>query len=288
MAILTGTPIRSIFDIAGRNENALTKSFGVILRRDQTLLSHFLSHVFRRSFRLHKEEFNRLTFRFEKSHEDGRVDIEICLEGQFHVFIESKSGRAVVGRRQAERYARALEKSVCRKKYFVFLTEIGNLQISRKLRLKYPSIKFRSMGWQETLELLSKRRVINVNLVDEYQSYLLEARKMRIHDIDLWAVAVRGKQVENFDKHEFYIHGQRHSPIFIGKREWDKKLHQVVVRVLRPVLVVLDKDSPEGRENGGVYVYKLGKALVLTQPLVNRFSQRSAISISFDKLAPLS
>ncbi len=111
---------------------------------------------------------------------------------------------------------------------------------------------------------------------------------MKIHDIDIWAVVVRGKQVENFDVHGFYIHSQRHSPVFIGKREWDKSLRRVVVRVLRPVLEIHDKESALGRKNGGTYVYDLGQSLVLAQPLVNRFSQRSAISIPFETLAQLS
>jgi hypothetical protein len=143
------------------------------------------------------------------------------------------------------------------------------------------------MGWQESLELLQLRRTVNVNLVDEYRTYLLEARGMKIHDIDIWAVAVRDKQIENFDSQGLYLHGQRHSPVFIGKREWDKSLRRVVVRILRPVIAVHDKESVQGRQNGGVYVYELGQPLILTQPIVNRFSQRSAISIPFEKLAML-
>jgi hypothetical protein len=278
-------PIRSVFDIAGRNENALTKSFGVVLRRDRTLLSHFLQRVLGKPFRLHSADFAKTSFRFERSHEEGRVDIEICLDGKLHVFIESKIGTAQVGMHQAERYARVLERSICRMKCFVFLTQIGGLEISDELKRRFPSIMFRSMGWQESLELLQRRKNINVNLVDEYQSYLMDARKMKIHDIDIWAVAVRGKQIENFDSHAIYLHSKRHSPVFIGKREWDRSMHRVVVRVLKPVLKVHDKESTLGRQKGGLYVYELGEALVLNQPIVNRFSQRSAISIPFEKLA---
>jgi len=91
-----------------------------------------------------------MSFSFEKSHDEGRVDIEILLEGKLRVFIESKTGRARVGEHQAERYAHVLEKTVCREKCFVFLTQIGNLEISAELRRKFPSVRFRSMGWQET------------------------------------------------------------------------------------------------------------------------------------------
>jgi len=282
------SPIHSIFDIAGRNENALTKSFGVVLRRDKTLLSHFLSKVTGRRVTLTNAEFTSTTFRFEKSHEEGRVDIEIVISGRWHIFVESKTGKAEVGENQAERYARVLEKSQCRERIFVFLTQIDNLEISESLKVRYPSIRFFSLGWQSSLELIMGRRSITVDLVEEYRMYLLEARRMKIHDIDIWAVAVRNKQIENFDSHGIYLHSERHSPVFIGKREWDKKLRRVVVRVLRPVLNVHDRDSLQGRRHGGVFVYELGAPLVIADPIVNQFSQRSAISIPFERLQLLS
>ena len=65
-------------------------------------------------------------------------------------------------------------------------------------------------------------------------------------------------------------------------------LDQVVVRVLRLVLAVNDKESPQGRRDGRVYVYEHGRPLALMLLLVNRFSQTSAISIPFERLAVLS
>ena len=272
--------LHSIFDISGYKEPALTRSFGAVLRKDKTLLRKFLSSALEKPFSISKNLFERTTFYFEKSSTEGRTDIEIVNE-KIHVIVESKIGTNEVKFKQANKYAKKLNKSSSKTKCFIFLTEIGNLKVDSQLTRNYPNIKFSNLSWETTLKLLTERKHITVDLVKEYGNYLLGGMKMKIHDIDLWAVVVRGKEEENFNRHNFYKHNKKHLPIFIGKREWDKNLKKVVVRELRPVLKIHDRDSEKGKKNGNNYVYDLGARLILKEPIIKKFSQQSAISVDF-------
>ncbi len=107
---------------------------------------------------------------------------------------------------------------------------------------------------------------------------------MKIYDIDIWAVVVRGKQEKNFDNGNLYINNKKHHPIFIGKREWDTNKKKVMVKELRPVLKIHDPASVKGKQNGGSYVYDLGKKLILEQPIVRKFGQTGAIALKFEEI----
>ena len=59
----------SIFDIAGKRETGITQSFGVILRKDKTLLNKLI-HLVIPHFKINNELFKRTEFSFEKSSAD--------------------------------------------------------------------------------------------------------------------------------------------------------------------------------------------------------------------------
>lgn len=278
--------LNSIFDIGGNDEKALTKAFGVILRRDKTLFNKFLSSSVPKLYnrlKISKKDFDAAIFSFEKRDSHGRTDIEIKY-GKAHLIIESKIGTNEVKLEQAERYATRLEEAAAEIRVFIFLTEIGNLSIDKQFKKSYPKISFANLSWESTLKLMRERGKIEIDLVEEYERYLLGSQNMKIHDIDIWAVVVKGAQKENFDKHNFYRTSKKHKPILVGKREWDKELKKVVIKKLRPVIDVLDKNSPEGKKNGNYYVYKLGKEMVLEKPIIKKFPPASAIALNFKDL----
>lgn len=275
----------SIFDIAGNKETGITKTFGVILRKDKTLLNRLIELVMPRKIKLSKSGFEKTNFYFEKSSAEGRTDIEI-INDKIHIIIESKIGTGSVKFKQADRYCRKLRRSKSTYKCFVFLTEIGNLEIDRNLKKKYPEIVFGNISWDKTLELLHIRRDIQINLVKEYENYILEAQNMKIYDIDIWAVKVIGEQLKNFDDENIYINNKRHSPILIGKREWDSDLQRSIIRELKPVIKILDKDTHKYKKYRNDYIYQLGPALKLERPIIRkkRFGQAGAIALKFSDL----
>jgi len=285
--------IESVFDIAGDDEAGITKSFGIILRKDKTLLKKLLS-IFDSKIQLSKELFENSEFLFEKKGSHGRTDIEIRND-KIHVIIESKTGKNKVTLKQAGKYADYLKESKSEKKIFIFLTEV-TASIDRKLKENYPNIIFGTLGWEKTLEMLRERRTIKVNLVEEYEKYLIGGREMKIHDIDIWAVSItKPMQIENYEKRNFYRNDKEHRPILIGRREWDKGLKRSVIKELRPVLKVLDKSSQEAKKyqkytkggGGNCYIYMLGRKLILEKPIIKKkkWGQQSAIAESFDILS---
>ena len=151
------TPIYSIFDISGKTENALTLSFGAILRKDKVLLKKLIYVSTKKKLKISKKLFESSEFYFERNHEEGRTDIEIANE-QFHIIIESKIQTNEVKPQQATRYAEILKRSNSKNKIFIFITEVGNIDISPKLKSKYPSIFFYNLSWEETLPLHASSR----------------------------------------------------------------------------------------------------------------------------------
>jgi hypothetical protein len=277
--------LHSILDIAGTSETGIARSFGAILRKDKTLLNKLIELTDPRAQRLTNTDFDKTDFLFEKSSAEGRTDIEIQNE-ELHLIIESKIGTSSVKFKQADLYCRdRLKNSTSKFKCFVFLTEIGNIDVPNQLRKKYPKVRFATLSWDQTLGIIASRRNIVVNLVEEYQKYILGAQKMRIFDIDIWAVVVsQKKQRTNFDRHNFYINDKRHSPIFIAKREWDPTRKKVIIRDLRPVVKIHDRQSEKGKKNSHCYVYDLGSVLKLEKPILRKFSQAGAIAVAFTHL----
>ena len=111
---------------------------------------------------------------------------------------------------------------------------------------------------------------------------------MKIYDIDIWAVVVRKQEVLNMEKNRIYRNYHYHRPIMIAKREWDKSLNRIVIHSLYPVLQVHDPRSDfamkYNKSNREDYVYQLGKKIVLENPIIKKFSQASAIAVTFKEL----
>ncbi len=287
-----GLELQSVFDIAGKDEAGIAKSFGVILRKDKTLMKMFINDVFKSKFRFPKSLYEQTEFSFEKNEKNGRTDIEIEND-EFHVIIEAKIKTNNIKFQQANKYCKKLAESNSKRKCFVFLTEFGNLDVPVELRRKYPKIEFTTIFWNDILKLLKLRKSVKVNLIDEYENYLIHTRKMKIYDIEIWAVVVKEKQLSNFDEGNYYLNNKRHSPIFIAKRVWDENKNKIVINELRPVIKINDPNSKLGKKLGITkrkdYVYELGEAIKLAnQKCIKRgFTQNSAIAVKFEDLINL-
>ena len=292
--------IDSVFDIAGSDENALSRVFGAIIREDRKILEYLLKIILNKKIPISKELFSTTQFYFEKHGKEGRTDIEI-VNDDLHLIIESKIGNNKAAVKQAAKYCKErLSGTPSKKKVkiFIFLTEVGNIEPEeiKELKNKFKKISFGNLSWKETLEIIQKRKNISINLVNEYENYLLGGLSMKIHDIDLWAVRVKEQQEENFDKHDFYRTKRKHMPFMIGKRKKDTSLGKVVIKTIKPVLMRLDPGSEEIKKytsnkkyevKKSEYVYILGRELKLETPIktiYKKFPNNSAIAIDFKDL----
>lgn len=301
--------IDSIFDIAGRDENALSRAFGAMIREDKKILEYLLKIILDKKIPISKKLFSTTQLYFEKHGKDGRTDIEI-VNDKLHLIIESKIGNNKAAVKQAVKYCKErLRDSPSKKKIFIFLTEVGNIEPEeiKGLKNEFKNVLFGNLSWGETLKIIQKRKKISINLVNEYENYLSGGLSMKIHDIDLWAVSVTDKQqIENFDKYAFYRNNKKHNPFLIGLREYDKSLKKSVIKRIRPVLYRLDPGSKEIKDytnnrKWGVkeneYIYILGRELVLEKPIrpkdirdkngkpLKKFNQASARNIDFQDIS---
>ena len=281
--------VHSIFDVMGSKETALTRSLLTILFKDKITLNRLIKFCFPKlSFHFTDTLLKQTAFHFEKDHSKyGRTDIEISNE-HIHLILEAKIGGGKISIGQANKYSNVLDKSPSKTKLFVFLSELSISATLNKVQSKYPNIHYSSISWANIFKLLRKRKSISVNLIDEFLNSLLQRHEMKIYDIDIWAVVVRGEQELNLVKNRIYRNNKYHNPIMIASREWDKSLRRVVIHSLYPVLQVHDPCSDfamkYNQTNREDYVYQLGKKIVLKNPIIKRFSQASAIAVTFKEL----
>ena len=141
--------------------------------------------------------------------------------------------------------------------------------------------------WIDFYQIVKKLN-IHVNISNEFESYLIRSHGMKINDIDIWAVSVKDTERKRLEIDLIYRNKNYHLPVFIGQREWDAKLQKVIVNKLYPVVEVLEPDHPRSRlhNNGdGIdYIYVLNQPIILAKPIKKKFSQNSAIAVSFDEV----
>ncbi len=280
--------IHSIFDVMGNNETALTRMLSSLLFKDMTLLNQLLKYSYpNKNFKISKSEFIKTEFYFEKDNKDkGRTDIEI-INDRFHIVIEAKIKNNQISSAQATMYSKILEKSNSKIKLFIFLIEIDNAVIPQKLMDEYNIIDYSKISWSNIYSLVHARKEIKINLVPELLNSIKWSHDMKIHDIDIWAVVVREAEIINLEKNGIYRNNKNHNPVFIGKREWDKNLKKVIIRDLYPVIKIHDPKSETGKKynkNSNDFIYELGKKMKLQEPIIRKFGQASAISLSFSDI----
>ena len=273
----------------GKNETALTRMLSSLLYKDITLINHLLNHAYPGlNYKITKREFNNTEFYFEKDNNDnGRTDIEI-INSRFHIVIEAKIKNNIITQSQAAKYSEILNNSKSSIKLFIFLIEIDNTIIPDDLWKKFSMIKYSKISWSDVYKLVSSRKTINVNLVPELLNSIKWSHDMKIHDIDIWAIVVRGKELINLEKNGIYRNKNSHNPVLIGKREWDESSKKVIIRDLYPVIRIHDPESEYGKKyntgNSKDFIYELGKKMTLEKPIVKKFSQSSAIAVSFSDI----
>jgi len=278
--------LHSIFDVLGNKETALSRSLATILYKDKLILNRFIKKAFPKvSISFNSHLIGESLFYFEKEHGKlGRTDIEIE-NNFFHLVIETKTRSGKVTASQARKYSKILCASKSKHKFFVFLTEIDDPTTIEQIQSQFPQIYYSKISWASIYALLKKRKNIHVNLVEEAMNSLKWRHEMKIHDIDIWAVVVRRKEETNLEKHHVYRNYKFHTPIFIAKRERDTKRKKVVIYDLYPVLQIHAPHSSFAKKynqnNGKDYLYELGRKMTLTNPIIKKFSQASAIALSF-------
>lgn len=272
-------PVKSIFDVFNKKETGLSRSLAAMFYADYTILKKLLKA---NRIILKAEDLNSLDVFFEPTFGLARFDV-YCLSKNYAIVIEIKIGVNIVENDQLEKYKKELRSFDRPNKILILLTQFKN----QKKYASSKSIKIINSTWEEIYSIVKLNKIV-INLDQEFKKYLTGSHMMKISDMDIWAVVVRGKELKKLKDQKVYRNYKYHQPVFIGLREWDKNEKRVIVKKLYPVKEILQPKDPRARlyneGNKTDYVYVLGDPMVLENPIRKKFSQQSAISLQFDKI----
>jgi hypothetical protein len=272
-------PVKSMFDLYNRKETGLSRSLAAIIYSDYRVLKKILKN---NNFTFNAADKKTLEVYYELTVEKNRFDI-LCRSENFIIIIETKTGTGTVTENQRGRYLEELKTYDRKYKILIQITQLGNQKIEYD-----KDIAIINVLWLDILKIIKDYK-ITINVSEEFENYIIRSHNMKIHDIDIWAVVVKGRELKRLNEDRVYINGIYHQPVFIGLREWDKDLKQVIVKKLYPVKEILPPDSPRLRQYqdlavNDVWVYILNNPIILKDPIKKKFSQQSAIKINFDEI----
>ena len=274
--------VKSMFDLYNRKETGLSRSLAAIIYSDYRVLKKILKD---NNFSFNSIDKKTLEVYYELTNDRNRFDI-LCESENFIIIIETKIGYSIVNDNQRERYITDLKKYDKKYKVLIQITQFNN---QNNIDNKY--VKVINVLWLDILKIIKSYK-ITINVSDEFENYITRSHNMKITDIDIWAVVVRGREMKRLKEENIYLNTNYHQPIFIGLREWDNNIKKVVVKELYPVKEILPPSSPRIRQykdipDNNSWVYILGNPIELKNHIQKNFKgmQGAAVQIKFNEIS---
>lgn len=273
--------IKSVFDLYNRKETGLSRTLAALIYSDYRIIKEILK---KNGYKFTKEDSKTLEIYFEPSFGHSRFDI-LCVSKNYVIVIETKLGLNVVTDEQSNRYIEIISQYKQPNKILILLTQFDNQKVN-----KNNAIEIISEQWKSFYEII-KRLKITLNITEEFSNYITGSHLMKISDIDIWGVVIsKDSEKEKIETSLIYRNDKYHQPIFIGLREWDSILKKVIIKKLYPVNEILSPDNPRARiynqDGSNAFIYILGNPFTLEKPIIKKFSQNSAIGVSFSDIEP--
>jgi len=165
-----GSTTLNRFDLLGGDETGLAKSFAYLLSIEQSCLYLFLKNL---GISVNNLNSNYLdtTIEIEKKRDEGRTDIEIRQKGKFHIIVECKVGNNKIGEQRTQ-YLPSFEDEP--KKVLCFITQESdfNRELNAGIDVFY-------RGWVDIINLLDSNNFRQIEIVQEFISYVTKGFKMR-------------------------------------------------------------------------------------------------------------
>jgi hypothetical protein len=146
------------------------------------------------------KNFTQISIEIEKHRAEGRTDIEIKLDNEFHIIIESKIGGNRVTKQRTQ-YIKSFEENVP-KKVLCFITQLRNT--NKEIQ---EDIDIINISWFEITELFNNKRLITNDLVKDFLDFttknynMNELKEILIQDLG------DEKEIERFKKFHIYRRG---------------------------------------------------------------------------------
>lgn len=158
------------FYLLGYDETGLSKAFAFILSKNQDFLFSFLRFLGLR-IKNTSNRFRDISIQIEKKRDQGRTDIEILSNDDFHVIIECKIGNNKIGK-QRDQYIEAFSK--VKTKILCILTQTNDYKLQMNEQIEIVNI-----GWSDIDNLIEDKKYENDLLMNEFQNYLRKGYNLR-------------------------------------------------------------------------------------------------------------
>ena len=220
------------FDLLGSNEVALSKAFAYLLGSDKDFYFEFLKFLDIKQ-RNSQENFFHANITIEKVRAEGRTDIEILFNDDYHIIVECKIDKGQV-ETQRTQYLSCFN-SDAKRKLLCFLTQERdtNKQIHDDVTIRYTS-------WLEIIELYNNNHFTSKKTFSDFLKFATRNYKMKeIKEIliqDLGDVV----EIERFEKYNLYRRDKTFgTPIYFAPYFTSKSNKTVGISHLAKVLGVL-------------------------------------------------
>lgn len=283
---LHNKPIESLFELLGEDENDITFSVGWALHRSKTFLQLFLKEA----FGIHVNGSQATICLQHHQHKKGITDIEIKVNGQFHLIAEAKKGWTLPKRSQLKKYASRMKKDGWPNRRIVVLSECSQAYAEHHLKIrKINGIPVSSISWRRVVRIakrsVKKGKSVEKRLLDELITYL--RRVTTVQDLESnWALVVvlnsgtkKGwgiSWIDIVEKRKRYFHR-------MGENGWPKeppnymafrykgKLRSIHHVEDYQVTTNLHEHIPEipSKKGGPDFIYKLGPAIRPAKEVLN-------------------
>jgi len=182
----------SQFDLLGQDEVALSKAFAFLIGYDSECYFEFLKFIGIKQ-KKSVENFIKSNITTERKRTEGRTDIEIKCENDFHVIIECKVNNNKLFKQRTQ-YLNSFDDGA-RQKILCFITQERdtNKQITNNVQILNTS-------WLEIIELFNSKKFINKEIVKSFLNFSTKNYKMK----QLKEILIQDVNVEEINRFENY------------------------------------------------------------------------------------
>lgn len=237
----------SQFDLLGQDEVALSKAFAYLLGYDSECYFEFLKFIGIKQ-KKSVENFIKTDIITERKRTEGRTDIEIKSENDFHVIIECKVNSNKLFKQRTQ-YLTSFEQS-SKQKIICFITQERdtNKQIANDIAIINTS-------WLEIIELFNSKKFIDKEIVKSFLNFSTKNYKMKqLKEILIQDVNIL--EINRFENYNVYGRNQTFgTPLYFapyftrntGKTEGISNLSKILgILTLRPLDIENFKSDLEG------------------------------------------
>jgi len=183
------------FYLYGFTETGLTKAFAFTLSRNPNLLFRFLRLCGVKK-KKSVEAFRQISIEIERKRHEGRTDVEIALEGDFHLIVEAKVGRNKIGLQRSQYLTSFLDvpqKALC------VLTQTNDYKMTSE-----QNVVVSNVGWIDVDRLIDDPKLLEDPIVRDFQNYLRRGYKLRDQKEILVQDLSDTKEMTKFRDHRIY------------------------------------------------------------------------------------